>query len=616
MILTLLGLLLSAGVNVAATVVEDREVCRLNSATSGEWTVSKTIIVHNEKGLDAATFFLGCDGFHSLKSFSGSVQSGDNKPRKIKKDDLISSSYSEGLVDDGKMYGFIPEGHYPLTVKYEYKIGLQKGIASFPSFFPVSDEDVEVVEASYTLDVPEGYGVKSIARGLEYLKETSKGRDCHTWSVRDAAPIALEALMPPFRELIPYLYCSPEEITLGGYKGMQRDWKEVGDWLWQLQEGTRELSEDESARVREMTSACSSDYEKLAVLYGYLREKTRYVSIQLGIGGLRPMLAKEVSHLGYGDCKGLSNYLKSLLAAAGVQSDYYIISTDQADLLPGYASIGQMNHAMLAVPMPSLSDTVWVECTNPSYPLGYRHSDAAGHEVVLVKENGGELVRIPAYADTLSMERQYSDITLLADGTAEMTLRRELQLDLVESYLGFRDLREETRKKKLAFAIKGNANNVTVTSVADNFADYPLQGRSFVPKITIDYTLESGSYANLNGSRMFVPINPYPKQASIQKGKRQNDICVKSPIRYEDIITLHIPEGYTVESLPENVSRDTEWGRFVSEATLSADGKVLIVKQTLSGKPYRQPASAYPSWSAFHRKLNRQYQSTLVLKAN
>ena len=218
MILTLLlGLLLSAGVNVAATVVEDREVCRLNSATSGEWTVSKTIIVHNEKGLDAATFFLGCDGFHSLKSFSGSVQSGDNKPRKIKKDDLISSSYSEGLVDDGKMYGFIPEGHYPLTVKYEYKIGLQKGIASFPSFFPVSDEDVEVVEASYTLDVPEGYGVKSIARGLEYSKETNKGRDCHTWSVRDAAPIALEALMPPFRELIPYLYCSRGRVGSCGF---------------------------------------------------------------------------------------------------------------------------------------------------------------------------------------------------------------------------------------------------------------------------------------------------------------------------------------------------------------------------------------------------------------
>jgi len=617
MILTFLGLLLLAGVEASsgAIILEDHEEFRVTSASSGELSVSKTIRVMDKDGLEAATFFLYCDSFRSLKSFSGSVQVGDAKPVKIKKADLYSAAYSEGLVGDGRIYAYEPSGHYPLTVKYEYRVAYQNGMASFPTFAPLTGENVTVESASYTVDVPADYTIHYFSSGAEYSlsHDEKKRRDLHTWTVEGAGPIVVENLMPDIRELIPHVYCSPERITLAGYEGTQRDWKELGEWSWKLQEGTGDLSPEEVAKVQELTANCKTDGEKLSILYNYLRDKTRYVSVQLGIGGWKPIDAKVVSHLGYGDCKGLSNYLKSLLAAVGVKSDYYIINTEKKDLMPNYASVGLMDHAMLAVPLPELSDTVWVECTNPTYPLGYRHDSCAGHEVVLIKEEGGELLRIPAYADSLTCERQYSDIVLTADGNAQMSMKRELYLDEVEPYLDFRDEREDVRKRMLNYGIKGNPYNLAVKGVTDNFQDYFTKGRDFVPEMTIDYTLESRSYATVNGTRLFIPVNPYPKLASIQKSKRKNDICLSRAMCNEDIITLHIPEGYGVESIPAAVSMDTEWGHFSSEAALSEDGKTLVIKQVVSHKPTRQPASAYSSWASFYRKVNRQYQNTIVL---
>ena len=601
-----------------AVVKEDREVFRLTSDTAGEWTVSRTVVVHAKGGLGAAAFYFSGDSFHTLKSFSGTVTPANAKPLKIKMSDLESLSLGESLVDDGIDYAYVPSGHYPLTVHYEYKVSFHKGLSSFPTFIPVDSDNVAVEASSYTVDVPEGYPIKYAASKAEYRLTTEKGRDLHIWEVNDFQPLVAEHRMPPARELIPYVYVSPEVINLGGFPGMQRDWKELGAWLATLQDGSMELSEEEKARVRELTAGCTTPLEKLAVLYGHLREHTRYVSIQLGIGGLRPAPAREVSRMGFGDCKGLSNYLRALLAAVDVPSDYFIINTARPDVLPGYASVGQFDHAMLAVPLPELQDTVWVECTNPAVPLGYRHEDAAGHEVLLVKDGGGELVRIPAYPDSLSVLRRRIDVTLSADGSATLAARQERCLDYVDEVLSFRDLSPRKQSTWLTSYLKIQPEDVQVTGVTDNFADYPVRGHDFVPEMDIDYAFRSGVYANVSGSRIFVPLNPFAQALQFQKGERVNEFYRRYPVRQEDMFRVHLPEGYRLEGVPEAVSLDTAWGSLEASARLVTEGgvpggQVLEVRQVLVLKAVRAPASDYPSYRDFARAVNRAFSATAVL---
>ena len=596
-----------------AKVLSHSETFLLTSPTSGEWTVDQSIVVTNPKGRSAAALLIYTDSFRRLTSFSGEITPlGGGKVVKLKQKDLVYYSLSEGLADDSASWGYLPDGPCPLLVHYTYKVTYRNGIASFPTFLPVTDEKVSVTKASYTVDVPDGFAIKHLSGGMDYACESKDGRERHRWTLKDFGGYAEEESMPSVFELIPYVYASPVSIDYGGYSGTQSDWKEIGSWLAQLQEGRQELDPQQVAKLQEMCRDCTTDLQKLQVLYRYLRNTTRYVSLQFGIGGLQPMAAAEVHRMGFGDCKGLSNYLRAMLAAVGVASDYTIIHSRRANLLPGYASLEQMNHVMLAVPLPEIGDTAWVECTNPLYPLGYRHSGAAGHQVVLVHADGGEQIRIPDYPDSLSREVQHTQVSLSPDGSARLTLRRELFLDHVEPYLDFRNLKPDVRRSILTRGMKLQADELNVTGVTDNFDIYATEGRGFVPEMTIDYTMSTRLYANLSGDRMFVPLNPVAQMLSSQKGKRINDLVFKGSSVYEDHITLPIPEGWHVESLPKGEKLETVWGQFSS--TASAENGVIEIRQVIRLLPGRTPAAEYDGYRAFARVVNKCYAATLVLK--
>lgn len=608
---------LSAQGDVNAVIQQDHEVFKLLSPTSGKLSVTRVVLVNNEDGLeDAGTFLLYTDSFSSLASFKGEVKPlVSGKEAKIKKQDLVTQSLTTGLAEDGVAVAYQPHViRYPVIIRYEYEVSYHKGIASFPLFLPVTDEKVSLEEASFSVDVPEGYPIKSFSKGMEQQMHSSGGRDTYSWHASHVPPYVWESMMPPILERVPFVFSSPRDIQYGGYKGSQEDWAHLGSWLAQMQEGTRILPKEAVAKVQSLTAECETPFEKLRVLYDYLRQTTRYVSIQLGIGGLRPMPASEVFKTGFGDCKGLSNYLAALLEVAGVPSDYYIINTDRKSLFPGYASVGQMNHAMLAVPLPDMGDTVWVECTNPQMPLGYRHEDAAGHEVVLIKPGEpGEKVRIPTYADSLSRRIQHSRIELRADGSAQIELERELYLDMVEPYLDFENLRPDVRNRMLTGSMKLQADRLTLLSVTDNFRDYPQWGRAFVPEMRLKYRIETQLYANGRGDRLFVPVNPVAHQIAYQKSERRNDVTVSACSTYEDFITLQLPQGYHLESLPEGYEQTCDWGHFHSRISQGPSGEIVI-HQKLEIRPCRFPADRYSEFRDFARIVNKQYDGTLVLK--
>ena len=117
-----------------------------------------------------------------------------------------------------------------------------------------------------------------------------------------------------------------------------------------LLSGTQELPEEVKTEITELTKDASSPIEKAKIVYNYMQNKTRYISIQVGIGGWKPMLAEDVDRLGYGDCKGLSNYTKALLDYVGVTSYYTVVygGSDIRDIDSDFSSL-QGNHAILSI---------------------------------------------------------------------------------------------------------------------------------------------------------------------------------------------------------------------------------------------------------------------------
>ena len=145
-----------------ATIMTEELVYEQSSPVSGQYSVHRKVLVHNEKGLPTASFWEYTDAFHSVASFSGSITY-QGKSRKIRKDDLINHSLTDGLADDAAICLYQPASPYPFTVEYDYTVSCKKGIASFPTFLPLERENVSLVGASYTLIVPAGFAIQYFA---------------------------------------------------------------------------------------------------------------------------------------------------------------------------------------------------------------------------------------------------------------------------------------------------------------------------------------------------------------------------------------------------------------------------------------------------------------------
>lgn len=604
------------GQNETGAIITRHDECfQMTSPTSGTHSVHTCIKVLDEAGLSAAGLFLVTDSFRSLSDFRGElVQPGDKKT-KLSKKDLYTYSLSTGLADDSYATVYKPGGKYPFTVEYEYSISYKGGIHTFPTFYPVPGTRTEVINATFTLEVPIGTIIKHREGNVKASElVTTKKFDTYKWESGHVAAIVPEHNMPPASEYLPYVYSTPVSFVFANTSGRQEDWNSLGSWLFSLQKDCDDLSEEEIARVREMVADCSSTFDKVRVLYKYLKDRTRYVSVQLGIGGLQPEPASKVSASGFGDCKGLSNYMRSLLRAVGVESKYYTINTRVKDLWDEYASLGQMNHAMLAVPLPENGDTLFVECTNPSYPLGYRHSDCAGHDILIVDSNGGTFTSVGDYPDSLNRVERNTVIQLAADGSAHINTEGVFVLDDAEPFIFWGELKPEKQRALLISGWKLQPDNLQIKSIKNNFEDYPLFGREFYPKVSASFSMDCTVYANKNAGRLFIPINPLARQLYAQRSPRISDLYYSRGQIIFDHYTIRLPDNYIIENLPESTTIASEWGELSSAVVEEPDGSISVT-QTFKGYPSRTDKSRYPAFKEFTKSVNKAYSANIVIVA-
>ena len=579
------------------------------SPSSATYNVHVRVNILDAEASDIGEAYIYTDDFRSLTAFSAKIESGGKTIKKYKMSDLKTAPLGGGGISDATVSYIQPVAPVPYTVEYSYEVTYKNGFISFPSFIPLSDPLVALVEARYTIDVPAGTEIM-----YESSNEPSveKGKsDKYTWNFSSVKPYVYEHMMPGIFEFLPYAYAAPKAFTYAKTSGIQDGWKSSGLWLYGLQKDVCTAPEALSAKVAELTAGMQNDRQKINALYSYLRESTRYVSIQLGIGGLKPFPAEQVMKTGFGDCKALSVYMQTMLAEAGIKSEYFIVDTGKSDLLDGIYSVGQMNHAMLCVPMQE--DTLWVECTNPRLPLGYRHTDIAGHEVVLIGPEGGKKVRARQYPDSLRVSKESVSVVLNADGSASCVGSRSLKLDSVEPYVGFSSLPAKTQFNAIMGANALNPADFRIISINDNFNDWMFMedGEEYVPQMKIDYSFNAIDYAKVSGDRMFVQLNPFAKQVYSDRKARIHDYVRRRGSTIIDSVSLTIPEGYAIESMPESGTIECQFGELSTEVRV--DDNVVSVTQTLKLHSGRYPKEEYASYRTFAKDVSKAYSSKIVL---
>ena len=610
-LLSLLLLILPfiAAAQVYSVVEEYVTDVRYISKTEMVCKERRVITVLDKRGLSAANLLISLNKGHStLGRFSGSMtDSQGTLLRKIKKSDLEYTEYSEMLADDACSYFYTCEPpHYPFTVTYEWEEKHSNGIAWLPAFVPQGSSNQQVHKARYHIEASPGLDFRyKLFNASANVVESIGDKGGRVLDIcMDCLPaLYAEPLSPASYEILPHAYIAPATFVFGGYNGSYESWAAYGSWLFSLMEGRGVLPQNVVAELRQKTASCSTLREKVQVVCDILAATTRYVSIQLGVGGMQPAPAAEVCRTGYGDCKALVNYARAMLGELGIESNYVVINTDRENITRDFVNGSQFNHAILQVPLDG--DTLWVECTNPTLPLGYLHDGIAGHDALVVTAMGGKLCRLPSYAHSQNVLQNNVAIALANDGSATVGMQRECSGAKYEGLRFFSKLTKVEQRDYLRSCL--NMLNAEVTAISYN------ENREGVPSCAVTCLATVARYATKSGNRFFVPLNPLKGVSQLPAGDdRRTDVVIKSGAVYVDNVEIVLPDGFMVESLLQPVNISSSIASFEVDAV--QEGNVIRISQKLSFNKGRYSKELYAELRSVVKALYDVSASKIVVR--
>ena len=594
-------------ISAQKAVVEDYStdiIC--DKLTHAVMHFKKTTTILHESASDFGFFSCTCSKSNQLISFKGQVtDASGNIIRKMKIKDLKKTEYSPYLaIDDYIMYLEYTPSSFPVTVTYEWELDCKDNLVEFPPFCPQTDYNVDVKRAAYHLAAPQELGVryafKNISQPAEVYKNKA-GAQVISLEMTDIPRVKKIPYTRPIYDRVPIAYFAPSLFVYYETQGTLSNWKEFGMWQFGMLRGRDALPEDIRNEIHQLTDSLGDDRQKVEAIYNLLGKKTRYVAILFGIGGQRPASAIDVCSSGYGDCKGLTNFMRAMLQEVGITSNYTTISTRNRQLLKDFASVGQMNHVILQVPIKN--DTIWLECTNPQLPFGYVHGDIAGHDAIEVSRAGGRLVHIPAYPDSTNLARNQIRLQLDGSGIADIDVSSVFYNLRMESRIPVYKMGRDEQKKAILRMLYAPQAEI-------DKSEFKMEGLV----LSLDAHVRSKNYTTATGKRLFVPVCPIRRDTSIPAvdEERLEDFYIETGYCDEDEIIITLPEGSEIEATPSDVIINESFASFHS--IIKRKGSQIIITNRLLVKSGTYDKSSYSRFIEFMKKVNTAYGQKVVLK--
>jgi hypothetical protein len=193
--------------------------------------------------------------------------------------------------------------------------------AFLPTWMPVDSYFLSVIHSSITVQYGENvrFKYKEIPFDYNLDKKEEKGKISFTF--QNFKALRSEEMAAKMTTFLPSVLFGLDAFQYEGVLGIAESWNLYGKWIYdKLLKETEEIPVETINTIAQLIGTETDPMKKAKIIYEYMQSKTRYVSIQLGIGGWKPMLAKDVHRLGYGDCKALTNYTRSLLKVFNIPS--------------------------------------------------------------------------------------------------------------------------------------------------------------------------------------------------------------------------------------------------------------------------------------------------------
>ncbi len=482
---------------------------------------------------------------------------------------------------------------------------------------------IPVEKSRYTLHLPSNWEYRADWINHSEQKPAEEGNNTSSWEIADIPRIESEYRKLPDDALEGRMIVTfySEKVRSQTY----RSWNDLAAWHAQLISGVFGSSPAMQQKILELAPPSMPMLDRIKALASFAQRDIRYAAIEVGIGGLRPHPADEVFAHRYGDCKDKATLLSTMLREIGVKSFYMPIHDERGIYTEKTPPNLGFNHVILAIQMPQgsvpkplpaminhpkLGQLLIFDPTQELVPFGelpYYEQDSFA--LLVTGNDGGELVHLPASSPELNTYRRNTKVKLLADGTLEGAIDETMSGYL--AMLGRAYLKHESqneRKKIIEHFMGTNLGNIQVQNVEMENADEINKDLILHFKITV------GHYAKNAGPLLLVRPRVVGEMAGpIDASKpRHYPYEFDAPFLRSDSVEISLPEGYSVDELPNSAKGDFSFAEYKSKTEQA--GNVLKYSREYKMQTTSVPAEKFDDLRHLFSQIIADEKSMAVLK--
>ncbi len=424
-----------------------------------------------------------------------------------------------------------------------------------------------------------------------------------TWEARDMDRLKSEIAMPSMNELGARLSLRPVGV---------KSWQDISNWYNKLVKDQISTNDDIKQIVSEITKDIDDEEQKLKNIFEWVRDKVRYVSVSIGIGGYQPHPVTEIMRNKYGDCKDMTTLLCAMGQEAGIDIYQALISTKLNGLpdttLP---SATHFNHVIAYAPGFG-GKGIWMDATEKTAAFGQLPWYDQRMPALVVKSDGsGEIKTTPALSPQQNLSEMIWQISLDKSGkaivagktTAYGTVANEMREKLNQA-------NETEIEDWLNLYLEERVAGSDIKSIE-------LTGlKPVADSLTIKYEFESSHFARkVNKNLVILPgeICRFDLADYFKSDERMHDINLHFASVKQVLLKVNFPAGFRIIEYARTDSIDSGYGKYTREFSPSDSGFSILYRYELSQE--KIPALEYHDFQNFLEKISIRDLDEITLES-
>lgn len=379
-------------------------------------------------------------------------------------------------------------------------------------------------------------------------------------------------------------------------------WDEVTKTIYDDSDFGAQLNQTKyfEADVSALISDAANDSEKIDLIYNFVKSKVKWNDYY---GYTTDNGVKKAYKEGAGNVADINLMLTAMLRYAKINANPMLISTRSNDI-PLFPATGAFNYVVSAIEV--LNDVIILDATDKYATPNVLPTRAINWQGRIIREEGSS-----TWYDLTPKEVVKENYALNININDDLSIEGNVRSHMTSfEAKNFRSKYENFNEEEKLMDIEKDKGEIEVS-------DYIIKDmEAFEKPITYSYNYNLKSGIEQIGDKVFITPMLFfaPKENPFKQDKREYPIDFIYAFNDKYIINVALPEGYEVESLPENsvVQFHGNAGEFKYIAQQNGKMLQLVVSFDLN-QPLILP-NEYDSFKQFYQLITEKQTEKVVLK--